>query len=361
MAEQSSRPIKTFSIRFEEKSHDEAESIHLMVDRLKTDHQEWTLRPEVIPDLSALAQQYEEPYADPAALPTYLMSKEVSKEVKVALNGDGGDENFAGYRAYQAYAFDQKVLHHFPSILQKSAQLFFGGLAYLPLGTARADFFAKMEQFLMNANHTPEERFLQYVCFFTEPQKESLITEAFRAEQKSGPTRSLLAQQFHSALAHDSLDQAMWVDIHTHLVDNLLPKVDLGTMAHGLESRSPFLDPVFMQKMAMMPSHLKLKHRTSKYLLKKAFADKVPDEILYRPKQGFDLPLEHWFRHELKAYAHDLLLSQKSVQRGLFKKEALEQFLKSHAEGKSNHGRQLWALMMLELWYRAYVDAQPQG
>lgn len=357
MAEQSTRPIKTFSIRFQEKTHDEAEYIHCLVQKLGTQHREWTLKPEVMHELPDLVKQFEEPYADPAALPTYLMAREVSKEVKVALNGDGGDENFAGYRTYQAYDWDKNHFQKWPLCLRKSLSRLVQATASLSRAThLSSTHLEKLSQFLSHPDYSSEERFLNYVCFFTEDQKSRLYTPEFAIRMKAHATRQFLAGVFQKALANEALDRALWVDIHTHLPDNLLVKVDLATMAYGLESRSPFLDHVFMEKTAEMPSSLKVKGGTKKSILKKAFESDIPHKILYRPKQGFDLPLEDWFKKELKTYTHDILLSRKALDRGFFTREGLERLLADHASGKGYYGRQIWALLTLELWHQAYVD-----
>lgn len=344
MAQASSKPIKTFSIIFDEKKHDESPYIQKIVQQLGTEHQQWIIKPDARKELEQLVEQYEEPYADPAALPTYCMSREVKKEVTVVLNGDGGDENFAGYRAYAAYVWDKKFFHQWPQWIRKSA------------ARLTPKSFDRMDRFFAHPDRSPEERWLQYVCFFTEDERSELYTPERREQFQNESTSKHLANYFNASHSNDALDRVLFTDTSTHLPDNLLTKVDMATMAFGVESRSPFLDHRFMELAASMPSHLKLRGTQGKFILKKAFSKEIPHDILHRPKKGFDLPLDEWFRTELNSYAHDVLLSPKAMQRGWFQKEKLEKLFKQHTQGERDYGRQLWTLLMLELWFQHYVD-----
>ncbi len=353
MAKNSTQPIKTFSIGFEEADHDETKYARIIAKKYNTDHTELVVKPEAMKLLPTLVKQYEEPYADSSQLPTYYLAEMTKKYVTVALNGDGGDENFIGYGRYSIQKFGlwyNKVgpLHNL--FAKPTAQLI--NRIFQTTFTNRAEIFANTLSFPYN------ERYLSYTQYFSQEAKNSLYTKWMQSKVSNIITNDIIIKAFASAQATSKIDQTVYADIATYLPNDLLVKVDIATMAYGLESRSPFLDHEFMEMTSQIPSKLKLKGlNNKKYILKKALEkDLVPKEILYRPKMGFGVPIEHWFRNEMKDYMYSLLLSDKTVSRGIFEKKAVKKLLDTHVNTKINHGFRIWALITLELWFQEYFD-----
>jgi asparagine synthase (glutamine-hydrolysing) len=188
-----------------------------------------------------------------------------------------------------------------------------------------------------------------------------LCTPEFASSAGITDSAALLMDEFAASNAVDPLDRMMDVDVNRYLPDALLVKVDIATMAHGLEGRSPLLDHVFMEMAAGLPAHMKRRNGVSKYIFKQVARTLIPSEIIDRPKKGFSVPLDHWFKHELRELASDLLLDDKAMARGYFKRATVERMLAEHAKGIRLWNDQLWNLLMLELWHRTFIDARPSG
>jgi len=349
----SNRPVRTFSIGFEEKKYDELQYARLIAKRYKTEHTEFVVRPvclEVLPDL---IWHYDEPFADSSAVPTYYVARETSRFVKVALTGDAGDECFAGYPRYQAVKLSS-YLDRLPEFLR-------GVLSHpfwqrLPAPVEQKSLRRRLKKFAKALSQSPEERYLRWICIFDEELKDELYTEELKARLSSHPSSYYILEPYAHLKGRDFLTRTTYVDLLTYLPSDLLVKVDIASMAHSLETRSPFLDHKVVELAGRMPVHLKLRAFKSKYILKKAFADLLPAEILNRGKMGFGVPISAWFRGELKSYVHGLLLDEKSVRRGYFRRETLERLLGEHIEGKFDHGYRLWSLLVLEEWHRRFID-----
>jgi len=353
MSQLSAKPVKTFSIGFEEKKYNELKYAKIIADKFKTDHTEFIVKPNAIEMLPMLVKQYEEPYADSSALPTYYVSKLTREYVTVALNGDGGDENFAGYGRYsiQKIAF---FMEHFKLLTD---------YLLLPIGRflsthIKNTFFDRSYKFLKTIPEKYDRRYTNYICYFSNDEKKYLYSENFENEVMRNDSYNIISEKFAESGAQNKIDQTLYVDINTYLPDDLLVKVDIDTMAVALEGRSPFLDHEFLELTAKIPDKLKLKgFFNKKYILKKALKKLIPNEILYRRKKGFSLPINRWFREtELKKYAYDILLSKKALSRGLFKRETIKNILNTHAVTNINYAYQIWALLVLELWFREYFD-----
>ncbi len=353
MAKNSSQPIKTFSIGFEEADHDERKYARMIAEKYNTDHTELVVKTNAMKLLPKLVKQYEEPYADSSQLPTYYLAEMTKKYVTVTLNGDGGDENFAGYGRYSIQKFglwyDKIGLLH--NLLAKPTAKLINTIFQTTL-TNHAETFAKTLSLPYN------KRYLSYIQYFSKEAKNTLYTEWMQNKVSRNITNDIIIKAFSSAKASNKIDQTVYADIATYLPDDLLVKVDIATMANNLESRSPFLDHKFMEMTSQIPINLKLKGlNNKKYILKKALEkDLVPKEILYRKKMGFGVPIEHWFRKEMKDYMYDILLSDKALSRGIFKKESIKTLLDAHVNSKINHGYRIWALITLELWFQEYFD-----
>ena len=363
MSKLSSRPVKTFSIGFEEERFNETRYARLVADRYKTEHTEFTVKAEMADVLPALAWHYGEPYADASALPTYFVSKETRRFVTVALNGDGGDENFAGYIRYFAMKAARLV-----DLVPGAGKSFLKAAAELlperdaPFGTAwRAKRFLRSTLF----NDLPG-RHLKMIGYFAEDDKPALYAETFkRSLNAADGAPAYMAAAFAAAKGEDYVNRMLYVDFKTYLPECLMTKVDIASMACSLEGRSPLLDHVFVETVFRMPGNWKLKGlRGHKWIMKEAFKDLIPEEILNRPKMGFGIPLGQWFRGPLKTYWEEHVLSGDALARGYFQESGLRALWDEHQSGRRDQGYRLWALLMLELWHRhadGVLDPRPMS
>src|SRR6266404_3896901 len=304
--------------------------------------------------LPRLIWHYGEPFADPSAVPTYYVSELARRKVTVALNGDGGDECFLGYRRYKAMRY-VSWLDGMPSWSRAElARLL--GLA--PLSAQQRFKIPRIRGALGASKQQPGRRYAFTLASFTDEDKQDCYSGAMQ-DQLEQSALDLLEPYFAEA---DSLVAgANWADIHTYLPDDLMVKVDVASMAHGLEARSPLLDHVLMEWAAGLPDRVKMARGVTKTLFKSAMERYLPAELLYRPKMGFSCPVDHWFRNELKEFAHDTLLSQSARQRGLFRPDYVQRLLAEHCSLTRDHHRRLWALLMLELWFRMWIDAPAEA
>ena len=352
MSKFSKTPVKTFSIGFEEEKYNELKYAKIVAKKFKTDHKEFIVKPDAIKMLPQLVYQYEEPYADSSALPTYYVSKMTREYVTVALNGDGGDENFAGYGRYSVQKFGilyNKFIPFHKKIILPIVKF----LATLVKNT----FFDRAYIFANTLSQKYNYRYINYIRYFSNELKEKIYTDNFKEKTKNIDSYKIVADKFNEAGTKDKMDQCLYADFSTYLHDDLMAKVDIDSMAVVLEGRSPFLDYEMLELTAKIPFNLKLKGlNNKKYILKETLRGLVPNEVMFRPKMGFGIPIDVWFRGKLKDFAYDTLLSEKAINRGLFKKEALKALLDEHVNTKINHAYRIWALITLELWFQEYFD-----
>jgi asparagine synthase (glutamine-hydrolysing) len=352
MSRHSKKPVKTFSIGFKEATHNELTYAKQVAQKFNTDHTEFVVEPDAIKHLPFLVKQLEEPFADSSSLPTYLVSLLTREHVTVALNGDGGDENFAGYGRYSVLQFSL----WYEKLLLPHKLLVVPFVRFLKKNFP-SPFIVQLHRFSEGMLLPYQERYLNYLCYFTEEMKQALYTPFFTQSAQDAKSSLLVSARFKDTKSAHKTEQAVGADFLTYLPDDLQVKVDLASMATSLESRSPFLDHEFLELTAQIPFSLKLKgFNNKKYILKEALRGLVPDEILFRPKMGFGIPIQEWFHHDLKAYAHSTLLSEKALARNLFRKEAVEKLLQDHLKKEGDYGYQIWALITLELWFQAYFD-----
>jgi asparagine synthase (glutamine-hydrolysing) len=345
MSRISSHPVKTFSIGSKSQARNELPLAQLVADRYKTDHHPIVLEPDIVHLLPQLVHSYEEPYADPSSIPTYLVARETRKDVTVALNGDGGDENFAGYVRYPILQFSEKM-QWLPSMIAKPA----ASLLHL----LRNDTLSYRGLRFASSLHQPwPQRSLQYLSFFTEEEKASLYTDGFHPAGRTDDWYAERTEQSRGR-AMDLVHQAMSADLETYLADDLLPKVDLGTMAHGLEARSPFLDHTLMELTAKIPVEHKIHGKIGKWIMKDMLKEDLPEEVLSGKKRGFRLPLDDWFRGELKDYVHDSILSAPALYWEIFDKKKIETFLDRYHRSRIDYSDHVWALLWLSEWMKQY-------
>lgn len=353
MAEESSTPVKTFSIGFEEQDFSELHHARRVAEHVGADHHEFIVRPDALEVLPILVEHYGEPFADSSAIPTYYVARETRKHVTVALNGDGGDESFAGYERYAAMRLAEKY-YRLPGLLRDS--VIRQAVELMPSSELRRSRVRDAKRFLRAASLPKVERYLRWVSVFDTPAKSELYSEDFRRETEGVQPADTLAPWFAQANGSGIIDAALLTDIMTYLPNDLLVKVDIASMAVSLEARSPFLDHKVIEFAASLPENFKLRGLTTKYLLKRVLRKLLPSENLERRKMGFGVPIGYWFRDRLQPFLRETLLSEKSLRRGLFKPETVRSMIELHTSSERDYAHQLWTLLMLELWFQRFID-----
>ncbi len=344
--------VRTFSIGFEEEDYSELPHARRIAERFGTEHHEFVVRPMALDVLPELVRHYGEPYADSSAVPTYYLAKLTRAYVTVALNGDGGDELFAGYERYRAAQL-AATLDRIPAAFRVPSLTLVSRA--LPDSLSPDSPFRRARRFLGAATLPPKERYLRWLGVFDGAQLANLLAPDFARVSASAE----LASPFGEAdgfRGPDPVAAAQALDLALYLPDDLLVKVDIASMANSLEVRCPFLDRELVEFAVSLPTELKIHGGERKYLLKRAYEGIVPSENMYRRKRGFAVPIGAWFRGDLRAFAEDVVLSERSLARGYFRREPLTRLVREHTAGRADHTHRLWALLMLELWHRAFVD-----
>lgn len=360
MQKAASRPVKTFSIGFTDAAFDETAYAEEAARFLGTEHHKFIIEPNAWETLPALARQFDEPFADSSALPTWRVAQETRRHVTVALTGDAGDELFGGYDRYRALAISE-AFHRLPATPRRWIA---GAVArLLPQSGKAKSRLRAAQRFFERINEPAVDRYLGWMTTFDENERFSLYDldqagELFARDNLINAA-SLLGLAFWKADGRDPVTRAMVSDILMYLPGDLLFKVDMASMAHGLECRAPFLDHRVVELALAMPIDRKLRLRPgrSKVILKRAFADLIPPSIQTRRKMGFGVPVGRWFRNELRDELTEVLLDRSTLDRGLFRPEAIRSLVDEHLSGRRERGHQLWALLMLELWMRNYLDS----
>ncbi|MET8144502.1 asparagine synthase (glutamine-hydrolyzing) [Sphaerisporangium sp. NPDC005288] len=349
MAMQSAEPVKTFCVGFEDDRYDERHKARMVAERYATDHHELVVTPDLLEVLPRLAWHFDEPFADSSAIPSFYVAQMSRRHVTVALNGDGGDECFGGYRRHALMARAGRM----PSLPRA-----FAG----PCGRAgalvaeRSEFGGlprRLGRLMQFAAAPPAERYPRLMSCFTPEQKWRIYGDVLRERLAGVDSHALLRDAFDSSAAGSDLGRVLDVDTLTYLPDDLLVKVDITTMANSLEARSPFLDHHLMEWAARLPDSCKVRGGHTKVLLKRAVAPWLPPGLAHLPKQGFGVPLAAWLRGELRELAFDVLTDHTARVRGLFRPAAVRELLQRHMDG-GDHGPRLWTLLQFELWHRAH-------
>lgn len=352
MAEQLREPVKTFSIGFAESQYSETRYARQVAERYATDHHEFLFRPaDLIRAIEGVLAATDEPLADPAALPLYELARQARQHVTVALCGDGGDETLAGYRRY---ALDSLLRPYtwLPSWLTQGLIPTMTALlpepGWLPEDKNPITGLKRLGQF---STVTPKASLVRWGSYFTHVEKLALYTDRWRDELATVDTADWIAAAYDDALAHTLLDCTLHADHVTYLAGDLQPKTDRVTMAHSLEARSPFFDVLWLEWTARLPVKYKVRGMQTKWPLKAAFNDLLPPEISRRGKQGFSVPLGLWFRRELKEWAQMRLFNNQLLETW-FRPTAIRALWEEHQSRHVNHGKQLWALVLLGQWIR---------
>jgi len=347
------RAVTTCSIGFEEEKYNEAEYARQVSKLFKTDHHEEVVQPNAIEIVDKLAWHYDEPFADSSAIPTYYVSKIARSQVTVALGGDGGDESFAGYRRYKLDYYENRLRRHVPVALRRNV---FGPLGRLYPALAWAPRVFRAKATFQSLSRSPLEGYFNSVSYFRPDDKARLLSSDFQARLGGYDSIDVFRTYYDRADTDDPLSKIQYVDIKTYLPDDILTKVDRASMAVSLEVRAPMLDHKFMECVASIPSNLKLRNGVGKYILKKALEPKLPAQILYRSKQGFAIPLDQWFRRELKDMAHHIIVETTD---GILDPSFLKKIWNQHQKGTYDRSALLWATLMFRKWQQTYF--KPRG
>jgi asparagine synthase (glutamine-hydrolysing) len=347
MARNMGQPVKTFSIGFNEDTYSELKFARLTAQKFGTDHHEFIVTPAICDVVDEFIWHFDEPFADPSAIPTYMVSKLAREHVTVVLSGDGGDELFGGYTRY-AEERKRNRFSALPEVVRKGIMQPLS--RNLPHGV-------RGRNYLYNVSLDTVGRYLDSVSVFTSLNKTLLYTSDFISSINGGGS---VDQMFRALAAkvstNDFLDTLLYIDTKTYLPGDILSKVDRMSMAVSLEARAPLLDHKLIELVGRVPANLKMRGLEGKYIFKKAVEDLVPAEILNRPKQGFGMPLQEWINEQLRDRIRETLTDRVASQRGIVNQSYVRVLLDEHDRRRRDHSTQLWALMMLELWYRKYVD-----
>lgn len=353
MSRHSDRPIRTYSIGFPVKEFDETHYARLAAENLGTKHEAFVVHPDAVDVLPMLAWLYDEPFADSSAIPTYYVSELTRRSVTVALTGDGGDELFGGYERYQAVALGERF-DRLPGWLRRWATA--SCWQRIPSSVRQRSWRRRGKRLLAMLGQEPIKRYQEWISIFGAMARQEIYTDDFRHALGSSKAAGWLEKFYAELPNRDFLTRTMYVDVNTYLSGDILTKVDIASMAHGLECRGPFLDQEMVALAGRMPASLKLRGFQKKFLLKKAFADLLPPAIRGRGKMGFGVPIDRWLRRELAPMRDDLLLGQRFRERGWLDRGVVLRLIREHDECRWDHSYRLWALLMLELWARNYLD-----
>ncbi len=356
MQQLASQQTKTFSIGFPVRAYDETAFARQVARHLGTEHHEFQVTPDGLEVLPRLVWHYDEPFADSSAIPTWYVSQLTRQHVTVALSGDGGDELFVGYPRYQAATLGLWLDRLAPLKRLLGAQVW----QRLPAAADQKSKLRQFKRFSAALGLPPERRYLDWISTFTVERRAALYTDASRAEVAGADPYDFLAGAFQTVARRDPITAIALVDLQTYLPCDLMTKVDIASMAHALECRQPFLDYRLVELVASFPLEWKYRRGRGKRMLRRAFPDALPEAIWARPKMGFGVPLDHWFRHELRSLTHDVLLDQTARGRGLFRTVYVEELIRQHEAREFDHAYRLWALLFLELWMRRWCDSPLQ-
>jgi asparagine synthase (glutamine-hydrolysing) len=338
------RPVTTCSIGFEEEEFNEAKYAREVAQLFNADHHEETVRPSALEILEKLVWHYDEPFADSSAIPTYYVSRVARRHVTVALGGDGGDENFAGYRRYVLDYYENRLRSHVPQSMRSAV---FGPLGQWYPALAWAPRVFRGKATFQSLSRTPLEGYFNSVSYFRPGEKDRLFTPEFEKSLGGYDSIDVFREHYNRADTDDLLSRIQYLDIKTYLPDDILTKVDRASMAVSLEVRAPLLDHQLMETVAKIPSSLKLRGRTGKYIFKKALGPVLPDDILHRRKQGFAIPLGRWFRQELREVTEKTLLGSDD---GILNSTFLKTIWNQHQGGRYDRSAHLWAVLMFRKW-----------
>ncbi|HJV24481.1 MAG TPA: XrtA/PEP-CTERM system amidotransferase [Aromatoleum sp.] len=354
MAGLSSAPVNTCSIAFDDPAFNESAFAQQVAERYHTNHYVETVKADDFDLIDALAGLYDEPYADSSAIPTWRVCQLARKKVTVALSGDGGDESFAGYRRYRLHMMEERLRASLPLGVRRPM---FGVLGRLyPKADWAPRVFRAKTTFQALARDSVQAYF-HSVSIVRDDMRRQLYSSAFKASLGGYSAVDVFRRHAAAAQTDDPLALVQYLDLKTYLVGDINTKVDRASMAHSLEVREPLMDHPLVEWLATLPSGLKVKGQEGKYLFKKALEPMLPNDVLYRPKMGFSVPLARWFRGPLKARVREALLGDVLAGTGLFNPDALRHLVDAHQSGVRDYSAPLWSLLMFD----AFIRLETQG
>ncbi len=353
MAKQQSKPVTTCSVGFDSEVYDEIRFARIIAETFKSDHHEFTVKQKAGEILSDLAYYFDEPFADSSAVPTYYVSQLARQKVTVALSGDGGDENFAGYEKYHLDDIENRIRGKIPAFIRKPFFPFLSGL----LSKGNQSLFQRGATLLKALSIESDYGFYLTNTEFRDPLWNMLLNEESRKQIGDYDPFSVTRHYYHKADTDDHLSKILYTDLKTYLT-GILVKVDRMSMAHSLEVRSPILDHKVIEFAARIPARLKYYRGEKKYILKQCFQQILPEEIMYRKKMGFCVPLADWFRGEIKDLSYRYFFDKDAGIKHFFNPDGLKSLWEQHQAQKRNYASVLWSLLMFELWYRKFMDGK---
>ncbi|MEO8410027.1 MAG: XrtA/PEP-CTERM system amidotransferase, partial [Propionivibrio sp.] len=356
MAGLSAEPVNTCSMAFDDPAFNEAAFAQTVADRYRTNHRVETVASDDFDLIDTLARLYDEPYADSSAIPTYRVCQLARQHVTVALSGDGGDETFGGYRRYRLHLMEERMRAALPQAIR---QPLFGllGRLYPKADWAPRVFRAKTT--FEGMARTPVEAYFHSMSILRDPMRSQLFSDKFKREIAGYNAQQAFDYHAGRADTDDPLALIQYLDLKTYLVGDINTKVDRASMAHSLEVREPLMDHPLVEWMATLPPTLKIRGQEGKYLLKKAMEPHLPQDILYRPKMGFAVPLARWFRGPLRARVREAVLGPRLAATGWFNADYLKHLVDAHQSGARDYSAPLWTLLMFEAFLRNVLDAAP--
>ncbi len=352
IAQQHSKdPIRTFSMGFPVADFDETRYAAQVAQHLGTQHQRFEVHPDGVAIIDQLVHHYDEPFGDSSAIPTWYLSEATRREVTVALSGDGGDELFAGYERYQALWLSSRLQKIFP--IAKIPGI--GLLQKLPDSNKRRSVIRRGKRFLEALGQPTARRYLNWLQIFPENLRASIYTDDFVATLPGEDPFEFLDSVWSRTEGRDVVTRASMSDVFSYLPCDLCTKVDIASMAHGLEVRQPMLDHRVVELAGSMPVKWKFRGKRGKLILQDTFGSMIPGNIFTRKKMGFGVPIGAWFRNELKPMVHDLLLANDAKIGPYFQADKIAELVRSHESNEQNHGYRLWNLLILEKWLRHWT------
>jgi asparagine synthase (glutamine-hydrolysing) len=349
MADLSDEPVNTCSIAFDDPAYNEAAFARKVAERYQTRHRTETVQSDDFDLIDTLARLYDEPYADSSAIPTYRVCQLARKHVTVALSGDGGDESFGGYRRYRLHMMEERLRAAIPLSLRRPL---FGALSRAYPKADWAPRVLRAKTTLEGMARTSVEAYFHSVSILRGPMRRQLFSPRLQAELGGYDARHVFERHAANANTEDPLALIQYLDTKTYLVGDINTKVDRASMAHSLEVREPLMDHKLVEWLATLPSSLKLRGSEGKWLLKKAMEPNLPDDVLYRPKMGFSVPLAQWFRGPLRTRVRDAVLGEGLESTGWFNRRYLQHLVDAHQAGTRDYSAPLWTMMMFEAFLR---------
>ncbi len=353
MAGLSAEPVNTCSIAFDDPQFNESAFAQMVADRYRTKHRVETVASDDFDLIDTLATLYDEPYADSSAIPTYRVCQLARKHVTVALSGDGGDESLGGYRRYRLHMMEERMRAALPAAVR---QPLFGLLGRVYPKADWAPRVLRAKTTFQGMARSSVEAYFHSMSILRGPMREQLFSAAFKRERAGYNAREVFDRHAAMAGTDDPLALIQYLDLKTYLVGDINTKVDRASMAHSLEVREPLMDHPLVEWLATLPSDMKLRGQEGKYLFKKALEPMLPNDVLYRPKMGFAVPLARWFRGPLRQRVRDAVLGERLASTGWFDRAYMQDLIDTHQNGSRDHSAPLWTLLMFEAFLRQVVD-----